>query len=81
MPFPQSIQVKKYQITHYDGNSVYLKIKDGGATVAKTTQAFIIGVYNTYKKYKLDGKVMTQCVGMCNMVVEYLAYQFKEMNY
>jgi hypothetical protein len=38
---------KKYQVTHYDGNAAYLKIKDGGATVAKTNQAYIIGVYNS----------------------------------
>ena len=72
---------KKYQVTHYDGNSAYLKIKDGGATVAKTTQAYVIGVYNTTKKYKQDGKEMPQCVGMCNMVVEELANQLKGMNY
>ena len=72
---------KKYQVTHYDGNAAYLKIKDGGATVAKTTQAYIIGVYNTTRKYKQDGKELPQCVGMCNMVVEDLANQLKGMNY
>ena len=72
---------KKYQVTHYDGNAAYLKIKDGGATVAKTNQAFIIGVYNTTKKYKQDGKELPQCVGMCNMVVEDLANTLKGMNY
>ena len=72
---------KKYQVTHYDGNSAYLKIKDGGATVAKTNQAFIIGVYNVTKKYKQDGKELPQCVGMCNMVVEDLAATLKGMNY
>ena len=68
---------KKYQVTHYDGNAAYLKIKDGGATVAKTNQAFIIGVYNTTKKYKQDGKELPQSVGMCNTVVEELANQLK----
>ena len=72
---------KKYQVTHYDGNADYLKIKDGGATVAKTNQAYIIGVYNTTKKYKQDGKELPQCVGMCNMVVEDLANTLKGMNY
>ena len=44
---------KKYQVTHYEKNAfVYLKIKEGGATVAMTNQAFIIGVYNTSKMYK-----------------------------
>ena len=67
---------KKYQVTHYEqGTFAYLKIKDGGATVAKTNQAFIIGVYNTTKKYKYDGKELPQSVGMCNTVVEELANQ------
>ena len=65
---------KKYQVTHYEsGKFVYLKIKDGGATVAKTKQAYIIGIYNTTKKYKYDGKELPQAVGMCNTVVEDLA--------
>ena len=73
---------KKYQVTHYEpGTAAYLKIKDGGATVAKTNQAYIIGVYNTTKKYIQDKKEMPQCVGMCNMVVEDLATQLKGMNY
>ena len=69
---------KKYQVTHYEqGTFAYLKIKDGGATVAKTNKAFIIGVYNTTKKYKYDGKELPQSVGMCNTVVEELANQLK----
>ena len=69
---------KKYQVTHYEKNAfVYLKIKEGGATVAKTNKAFIIGIYNTSKKYKCDGKEMPQSVGMCNTVVEELAGQLK----
>ena len=74
---------KKYQVTHYEKNAfVYLKIKEGGATVAKTGQAFIVGVYNTGKKYKTgEGKELSQSVGMCNTVVENLAAQLKQMNY
>ena len=73
---------KKYQITHYEKDNIaYLKIKEGGATVAKTQQAFIIGVYNTTKKFKYDGKEMYQSVGMCNTVVEDLAWQLKEKGY
>ena len=65
---------KKYQITHYEqGKFMYCKIKDGGATVAKTTQAYIFGIYNTTQKYKYDGKEMPQSVGMCNTAVEELA--------
>ena len=73
---------KKYQVTHYEKNAfVYLKIKEGGATVAKTNKAFIIGVYNTSKNYTYDGKPLPQGVGMCNTVVEDLANQLKGMGY
>ena len=74
---------KKYQVTHYEKNAfVYLKIKEGGATVAKTNQAYIIGVYNTSKNYTYDGKkILPQGVGMCNTVVEDLANQLKGMGY
>ena len=73
---------KKYQVTHYETNAfVYLKIKDGGATVAKTGKAFIIGVYNTTKNYKYDGKERPQGVGMCNTVVEELANQLKGLGF
>ena len=73
---------KKYQVTHYEKNAfVYLKIKEGGATVAKTNKAFIIGVYNTSKMYTYDGKPLPQGVGMCNTVVEDLANQLKGQGY
>ena len=73
---------KKYQVTHYEKNAfVYLKIKEGGATVAKTNKAFIIGVYNTSKTYTYDGKPLPQGVGMCNTVVEDLANQLKGQGY
>ena len=73
---------KKYQITHYEKNTfVYLKIKEGGATIAKTNKAYIIGVYNTSKNYKYDGKELPQSVGMCNTVVEELANQLKGQGY
>ena len=73
---------KKYQVTHYEKNAfVYLKIKDGGATVAKTNKCFIIGIYNTGKKYLYDGKELPQGVGMCNTVVEDLANLLKGQGY
>ena len=74
---------KKYQVTHYEKNAfVYLKIKEGGATVAKTNKAYIIGVYNTSKNYTYDGKkILPQGVGMCNTVVEDLANQLKGQGY
>ena len=43
---------KKYQVIHYQpGAFAYLKIKDGGATVAKTNQAYVIGIYSTAATY------------------------------
>ena len=73
---------KKYQVTHYEPNAfAYLKIKEGGATIAKTNQAYIIGVYSTTSNYLYDGKPMPQSVGMCNTVVEELANQLKGMGY
>jgi len=73
---------KKYQVTHYEPNAfAYLKIKEGGATIAKTNQAYIIGIYSTDKNYMYDGKSLPQSVGMCNTVVEDLANQLKGLGY
>ena len=74
---------KKYQVTHYEPNAfAYLKIKEGGATIAKTNQAYIIGVYCTSKNYLYDQKKeLPQGVGMCNTVVEELANQLKGQGY
>ena len=74
---------KKYQVTHYEPNAfVYLKIKEGGATIAKTNKAYVVGIYSTAKKYKTgEGKELTQNVGMCNTAVENLAATLKGMNY
>jgi len=79
----QSIMIggKKYHVIHYEpGAFAYLKIKDGGATVAKTNQAYVIGIYNTNATYLYDGKAMPQCVGMCNTVVEEFAKFLKDQN-
>ena len=72
---------KKYQVIHKDYYSVYLKMKDRGATVAKTNHAFIIGIFDYYKYYKYNGKELPQCFGMCNMVVEDFASVLRLMNY
>ena len=73
---------KKYHVIHYEaGKFVYLKNYGGGATIAPTKKVFIIGIYNTSKKYKYDGKELPQCVGMCNTVVEELADDLKRMGY
>ena len=73
---------KKYQVTHYEPNAfAYLKIKEGGATIAKTNQAYIIGIYNTTVNYSYDGKPLPQNVGTCNTVVEELAKTLKDLGY
>ena len=74
---------KKYQVIHYEpGALAYLKIIDGGATVAKTNQAYIIGIYYSTANYLYDErKLMQQSFGMCNTVVEELAKTLKELNY
>ena len=73
---------KKYQVIHYEpGALAYLIIKDGGATVAKTNQAYIIGIYNTNATYLYNGKSMPQSLRMCNTVVEELAKNLKELTY
>ena len=73
---------KKYQVTHYEPNAfAYLKIKDGGATIAKTNQAYIIGIYSIKVNYLYDGKPLPQNVGTCNTVVEELAQNLKALGY
>ena len=73
---------KKYQVTHYEPNAfAYLKIKDGGATIAKTNQAYIIGIYSIKVNYLYDGKPLPQNVGTCNTVVEELAKTLKDLGY
>ena len=50
--------------------------------IAKTGNAFVVGVYCTAKKYSTqEGKELAQSIGMCNTVVENLAAQLKGMNY
>lgn len=73
---------KKYRVIHYVKNfSAYLKINEGGATVAKTQNLFIIGVYNNTQKYIYDGQIKRQCIGMCNTVVEDAAIDLKKKYY
>ena len=76
------IRGKKYHVTHYEpGALAYLRIINGGATIAKTNEAYIIGIYDTNDTYKHDGISMPQSFGMCNTVVEELAKTLKELNY
>ena len=63
---------KKYRVIHFLrwDNFIYLKIKEGGATVCKTKSGYVIGVYNNTQKLRYDGKVYTQNIGVCNTIVE-----------
>ena len=73
---------KKYRIIHYEKNEfVYLKINEGGATIAKSRKLFIIGVYNNTKNYLYDGVIKKQNIGMCNTIVEDLAIYLKNHNF
>ena len=65
---------KKYRIIHYKKNQVvYLKINEGGATIAKSKKLFIIGVYNNTKNCSFDDQKKKQSIGLCNNIVEDLA--------
>ena len=73
---------KSFRVIHYvKGEHVYLKINEGGDTVSKTKMAFIIGIYNNTQIYTVDGIPKTQCIGMCNTVVEDLAKELRSYNY
>ena len=73
---------QKYQVIHYIPEfSLYLKIKDGGATIAKTNRAYIIGIYCKNISFFKDKRKLSQCSGMCNVVVEDLAIMLKSMDY
>ena len=72
---------KKYQVIHYEpGALAYLKNVGGGAAVAKTNHAYIIGIYDEYCHCLYDGKSMPQSFDMCNTVVEDLAKTLKELD-
>ena len=51
------IEEKKYQVSHYEPNIfTYIKSKEVGATIDKTNQTYIIGVFCTSKNYLYDQK-------------------------
>ena len=74
-----NIGEKKHRIVHYDGKTLYL-VHDShsGATVCKINYNFIIGTYDTSKKYKKDGKELNQDGIICKLIVEEAAKEAKE---
>ena len=68
------INKEKYHMVNYDGdrNVMYLKKNGGGACVAKSGLAYIIGTFNSSLKTKVNGVDQAQGAGVCNLVCEKL---------
>jgi len=76
------INNKNYQITNYNkGFSISFVLDNEGGTIAKTTMAFIIGIYDKNKFYRINGEEKNQNSSLCKMVVEDLAKSLIELNY
>jgi hypothetical protein len=64
---------EKYFVVSFDGNAglLYLKKTGGGACVARTGQAFVIGTFMTSKKLtNFSGAQEPQSAGMTNRACE-----------
>ena len=72
---------EKYIVVSYDGEKLYLKKNGGGATIAKTGKALVVGTWAQKIKGKYDGKDKAQNTGDCNSCVEDLAEYLKSINY
>ncbi len=68
------INKEKYFMVNFDSerNVMYLKKNGGGACIAKSGLAYVIGTFNTSMKSKVDGKDINQNPGSCNLVSEKL---------
>jgi profilin len=68
------INNEKYYMVSFDGekNVMYLKKNGGGACVAKSNLGYVIGTFNSSKKFTLNGKENVQNPGICNLVTEKL---------
>ena len=77
-----NIGEKKHRIVHYDGKTLYL-VHDShsGAIVCKINYNFIIGTYDTSKKYKKDGKELNQDGITCKLIVEEAAKEAKKFGW
>jgi profilin len=77
------INLEKFYMTSFDNEKkvMYLKKSGGGACIALTGKAYIIGVFETSKKMKRDGAEQNQNPGYCNKVVEDLQAYFLSIGY
>jgi len=73
-----SLGGKKYRVIHFmKEDFAYLKINEGGGTVCKVNNYYIIGTYNITQKCVVDDIVKYQCIGICNNVVHAMAIHLK----
>ena len=71
----------KYVTVSKDDERMVLKKNGGGATVAKTGKALVVGTWAQAKKGKVDGKEKAQNTGDCSTIVEELAKYLKGIGY
>ena len=64
------LEGKKYYVIYFGKEKIYLKKKDGGATICLCKNAFIIGIYDDRKQYKYNGNELNCWAGICNKVIE-----------
>ena len=76
------LNAEKFQMINFDEaeGKMYLKKSGGGAIVAKTEKAYIIGVWSASKVCKKDGKERPQNQGDASTAVEELAKFLKSQN-
>lgn len=68
------INGEKFFMVNFDSdrNVMYLKKNGGGACVAKSGLAYVIGTFSASLKAKVGGKEVNQNPGNCNLVCEKL---------
>lgn len=68
------INTEKYFMVNFDSERsvMYLKKNGGGACIAKSGLAYVIGTFNTGIKSTVNGKEINQNPGNCNLVCEKL---------
>lgn len=76
------INGEKYFVVNFDADRslLYLKKNGGGASVARTGQAYVIGVFNSSKQVTVNGTESPQNPGVTNLVVERLQTFLTENN-
>jgi len=73
---------EKYEILNYKQNiSIDFKSGDIGGTISKSNKAYVFGIFNSKRKYRLNGGEREQNLNLCNKVVQELAEELKSQNY